>query len=239
MISILIGSSNVNRHYSPKVFPGYKPFLMIKCTKFDEFKARMECLEKEVGEVVISVIENFITDAVGDNETPENFNDNIDKIIKSYLATVFEMAKRLPKTKIALVKPILRPKHEWYTNCYDEICKHHEDGIKSMGVNNVTLIDSVTKMSQKFMWDGVHLTEEAGKNFVDSLLRASLTFFGAEFVDLETNTDPMEVDAITDPLLSTSAGSHHNNKGRSLQQLNDDFIKRKENDNLIFARIRD
>ena len=170
MISMLIGSSNVNRHYSPKVFTGYKPFLMVKCTKFDEFKARMECLEKDVGEVVISVIENFITDAVGDKETAENFNEIIDKTIKSYLVLVFEMTKRLPETKIALIKPLLRPKHEWYTNCYDEICKHHEDGIKSMGVNNVTLIDSVTKMSQKFMWDGVHLTEEAGKNFVDSLL---------------------------------------------------------------------
>jgi hypothetical protein len=199
----------------------------------------MECLEKDVGKVVISVIENFISDAVGDKETAENFNEIIDKTIKSYLVTVFEMSKRLPETKIALIKPLLRPKHEWYTNCYDEVCKHHEEGIKSMGVNNVTLIDSVTKMSQKFTSDGVHLTEEAGKNFVDSLLRASLTFFGAEFVDLETISNPMEVDVIIDPAPSTSAGSHHKSKERSLQQLNGDFIKRKYNDNIIFARIRD
>ena len=124
-------------------------------------------------------------------------------------------------------------------NCYDEICKHHEEGIKSMGVDNVTLIDSVTRMSQKFTWDGVHLTEEAGRNFVDSVLRASLTFFGAEFVDLVTDTNPMEVDEIANPAPSTSMGIHHNNKERTLQQLNDDFIHRKDNDNIIFARIRD
>ena len=66
-----------------------------------------------------------------------------------------------------------------------------------------------------------------------------MTFFGAEFVDLETNSNPMEVDVIIDPAPSTSAGSHHKNKERSLQQLNGDFIKRKYNDNIIFARIRD
>jgi hypothetical protein len=68
-------------------------------------------------------------------------------------------ARRLPQTKFALVKPTLRPKHGWYMDNYEEICKHHKDGIKSMGRDNVTLIDVKTRMSQNFIWDEVHLTE--------------------------------------------------------------------------------
>jgi hypothetical protein len=124
-------------------------------------------------------------------------------------------------------------------NCYDDICKHHEEGIKSVEMDSVTLIDSVTRMSQKFMWDEVHLTEEAGRNFVDSLLDASLTFFGTEFVDLETDNKSMEVDNPSDKAEATTSLVKHFNMERSLQQLNKDFIQRKENDNIIIACIRE
>ena len=76
---------------------------------------------------------------------------------------------------------------------YEEICKHHEDGLKSMWADNVTLIDAVTRTSQKFIWDDVHLNEESGRNFVDNILRASSIFFGAEFVDLDMEREEVEM----------------------------------------------
>jgi hypothetical protein len=76
---------------------------------------------------------------------------------------------------------------------YKEICKHHEEGIKSIGVDNVTLIDEVTRMSQKFIWDDVHLNEESGRNFVENILQPSSIFFGAEFVDLDKEGGEVEM----------------------------------------------
>ena len=64
----IIGSSNINRFYKKENFPGFKECKMIKCCREEVFKVRMEDLVSEVKEVIISVIENFITDAVGNTK---------------------------------------------------------------------------------------------------------------------------------------------------------------------------
>ena len=64
----IIGSSNINRFYKKENFPGFKECKMIKCCREEVFKVRMDDLVSEVKEVIISVIENFITDAVGNTK---------------------------------------------------------------------------------------------------------------------------------------------------------------------------
>jgi hypothetical protein len=54
-----------------------------------------------------------------------------------------------------------------------------------MGGDNVTRNDATTRMSQNFIWDETHLTEESDKNFIDSNLKAVLIFFGAEIIEQE------------------------------------------------------
>jgi hypothetical protein len=51
---------------------------MFRYTRFEPFKAIIACIEAKEKEVVISVIENFICDAVGsDSENEEILNDSI------------------------------------------------------------------------------------------------------------------------------------------------------------------
>ena len=127
MSRLLIGSSNVYRNYSPKIFPRYKHFDMVKCTRIEQFMARMGCLDTGVEEIIISVMENFLSDAIEKEQSMEKFGETIDQTIKQYLGTINEAVKKLPLTKFAIVKPTLRPKHQWYMENYEEICKHHED----------------------------------------------------------------------------------------------------------------
>ena len=65
MERILIGSSNINRFYKPEAFKDHKPYIMVKSTKFEHFKVKMDGLEKGKKQVVVLVIENFLCDAVG------------------------------------------------------------------------------------------------------------------------------------------------------------------------------
>ena len=66
MARLLIGSSNVYRFYEAGKFKSYNPDNMMRCTRLEVFKAKMDALEVDDKEIVISVIENFICDAVRD-----------------------------------------------------------------------------------------------------------------------------------------------------------------------------
>ena len=187
MAYILIGSSNVARFYLPNVFTSYNKYEMVKCTRFADFKARMGCFEPTDKFIIISVIENFVVDAVGETPDPETFDETLTNTINQFNETIKSAALRLPGTRFALVKPLLRPKHKWYMENYDEICEDLDKGIKSMGLDNVTSIDAISRSSQKFVRDEVHLTDDAGHTFVDGILNGAVSFFGAEFVNLDTD----------------------------------------------------
>jgi hypothetical protein len=101
----------------------------------------------------------------------------------------------------------------------------------------------------------VHLTRDAGLTFVDGALRAAEDFFGAELVDLEPNQESMEKNIASgsnervneknqddQKKIGEQKGNPFANETkleRSLQQINEKINRRNENDNLIFARIRD
>ena len=72
MSNILIGSSNVYRHYKVNLISGAKQYLMVKCTQSEVYNATMASLGEKDKFVLISVIKNFISDAVGStSEKPE------------------------------------------------------------------------------------------------------------------------------------------------------------------------
>jgi hypothetical protein len=97
MANLLIGSSNLNRHYKAVDFPNIRNNKMLKCTHFEGFVAYMGGLVPDNKNVLISVIENFIVDAVG-NETSKP-DDAIDKCIRAFLTTTLEAAITFPNTK--------------------------------------------------------------------------------------------------------------------------------------------
>ena len=110
----LIGSSNVNRFYKKENYPGFKECKMIKCCREEVFKVRMEDLVAEDKEVIVSVIENFIADAVGETKDENIISIKIDETIDRFLKTIEEAAKKLPGTKFAISLPVRRPAKSWY-----------------------------------------------------------------------------------------------------------------------------
>jgi hypothetical protein len=103
MANLLIGSSNINRHYKAGDFPSNRQYKMLKCTQIEGYTAYMEGLVADNRNVLISVVENFIVDAVGANtDEPE---EAIDTCIKDFLSMTLEAALKFPKMRFAMVMP--------------------------------------------------------------------------------------------------------------------------------------
>jgi hypothetical protein len=229
MANLLIGSSNVNRHYKAGDFPNNRQYKMLKCTQIEGYTAYMEGLVVDTKNVLISVVENFIVDAVGgDTAKPEVA---IDTCIKDFLSMTLEAAVKFPKTKFGMVMPLRRPAVPWYNDRVDFIGKFMTDGIKAMiserSVNNVGIINCISAASQQFDSDGIHLTVPSASVFLEVILEAAEKFFDAPLVDL---TAPDQNQGHSDSLedrLSRLEGlvRHQQDKGIS--------------DNLMFARSRE
>ena len=200
----LIGSSNVYRVYKHESFKDYPAYEMVNCTKKEVFKAALDNLNEGNGEVIISVLENFLCDEVKGITDPGEMNDALEKTIKEYLALIKDVACKRPDVKFALTQITLRPLHQWYTDCHDTLCKELGTGIRMMDKLNVGKIDGPIKMSQVFEKDGVHLTPSSGKVFVNTILYNAGAFLNTEVVELN---EDMEVEEEgEDPNLKVKIG---------------------------------
>jgi hypothetical protein len=186
MSNLLIGSSNVDRFYKATLFPNFRQYKMVKCTQMSGFSAYMNTLEARSKCVLISVIENFIVDAVGADITePENA---INKCINDFLLIVQTTVIKYPKVKFGVVMPLRRPSLLWYQERVDLITKFLCDGVKELisvkSVNNVVTVCCPLETSQQFDSDLVHLTKPSAKIFLETILESAEKFFEAEMVDL-------------------------------------------------------
>jgi hypothetical protein len=174
MANLLIGSSNVNRHYRAADFPDNRQYKMLKCTTIEGYTAYMEGMVADNKNVLISVIENFVVDAVGGDSTRPEVA--IDECIKGFLATTLEAAVKFPKTKFGIVLPLRRPAVPWYNDRVDSISMFMIDGIKAMiserSVNNVAVINCISVASQQFNADRIHLTAPSASVFLE-VIRSS------------------------------------------------------------------
>jgi hypothetical protein len=185
MIRFLIGSSNVYRHYNHSDFTKYPKFKMVNCTSSEVFAAALNGIGEGKGQVIISVIENLLCDAVKDITDPDELNNQLEHAIKNYLTIVKEVATKRSEVKFALAQPTLRPLHHWFTEGHDAFCTRIGEGIRTMNCVNVSKIEAPIKMSQVFESDGVHLTPSSGKVFVNALLYNADALFNAEVINLE------------------------------------------------------
>ena len=186
MANLLIGSSNVNRFYKVGDFSNVRKYKMVKCTQMDGFTAYMDGLDKDIDSVLISVLENFIVDAVGaDVVGPEV---SLDKCIKDFLTTILSAALRLPGTRFGVVMPLQRPALIWYQERVETITKFVNEGLRAMvsdkNINNVSGIECIPVASQQFENDLIHLTKSSGKVFLESILERADKLFDAPLVDL-------------------------------------------------------
>jgi hypothetical protein len=173
-------------------------YTMIGCTNLEVWSTTVDDIRMEKGEVIISIIENLICDAVVEVADPEARRIIIEDIVKSFLEQVRKSAFKNPGVKFALVQPMMRPKHQWYSDGHVTLCKIFNDTIKEMRAQNVAKIDGPPGWTQVFSLDGVHLTEAAGSFFVQSIISEVEVFFKQDIIDLEkerqTNPEPILTD---------------------------------------------
>jgi hypothetical protein len=180
MNRVLIGSSNVYKFYTPDSFKDHNPYIMTRCTRSSTLEANL--LEIEKGSiVVISVLENFIQDAVVDSGLTEadaiadaSTGVVVETAIRKALDTINAAALRTAEdgNKYFLVEPINRIKPGWYAVNLDNTIRIFEDQFEAAcSATNFWRIHASPMVDQSFVKDGVHLSEESGKLFVSTVLR--------------------------------------------------------------------
>jgi hypothetical protein len=127
MSRILIGSSNVQRFYTPERFRTYNPYIMRKTCNLEVLKTRVGLLTPLEKFVVIQVMENIFEDAVKNNVAEDGSiqEDVLMNTVKASVAVVVglirDAAVRMPETRFAMIAPITRPSLEWYMMRFSEI----------------------------------------------------------------------------------------------------------------------
>ena len=214
MSRTLIGSSNVQRFYTPERFSTYKPYIMLKTCNLEVYKTRMGMLEPTDKFVVIQVLENLFEDAVKNNVRADGaiLEDVLMNTVKATIAVVInlvrDLAVKLPETKFILITPITRPSLEWYTLRFDEILRLFEESMGEVGMPNIRRIKCFSVEAQVFGDDMLHLTQESGDIFVESILMASEKFFAARVIVNEEEAETeMEVDSVSAQVKTTKSSS--------------------------------
>jgi hypothetical protein len=184
-------------------------------------------VDSKITEVIVSVLENFIAKA-GEGKDEDQPDRAIFEMKKKYLESIEDVARKNLTTEFFLADPILRPKLDWYDGTLDKVRKEVQDVLQSLSLQNVFRSDVVSRASQQFDPDLVHLTAASGKVFVQGLLDAAEKAFQAEYVELG------------DGDLGPSPGpSGEASLIERVQKLEHDTEERKFNDNLMFARTRE
>ena len=229
MSYLFVGSSNVSRFYKRQNFKDNKSYFVQKSTQIKGFELFMS--EVEADFIVISVIENFLVDAAGENL--EHGQDMIDKTISDFGAIMRAAATRLPSTKFAVILPLKRPAIEWYQERFEVIKKKYVGMIDAIGLVNVGKVETSLSSSQHFESDGVHLTQDSGMNFISIVLESAERFFEAVAIDLTEGSEGND---------STEASVEQNKMEKRIEKLEADMReikKQKIKNDIVFARLRE
>ena len=145
-----------------------------------------------------------------------------------------------------MVGPMDRPSEPWYSGSLDEISKEFDDAIKKVNRSNVSNVGSLVRTSQVFDEDLTHLTLDAGKKFIETILYFAGEYFDATLVefdeetDMEITTEPAVTNPSTDesgPIASGSGGT--SNIETRVTKIEMDTKARNHNDSMVTARIRE
>jgi len=228
MSNLLIGSSNLARFYKPENYKDFNPYQLLKCTTMDSLTALMMEIEDGNNKVIISVIENIIVDAAKSAKDEDTRDKQISEAIRSTMSLIGRTATRLPESNFCFVNPMLRPAVSWYQEKQTFI----DNEIKRLSSvhfsKNITKINCICESLQQFEKDGVHLTEDSGQIFVESVLKLAEESFAAINIDSEDEIGTSNGD-------KTQTEDNNDQYGELVKVLKSRF----EGDNLMFARLRE
>ena len=229
MDRIIVGSSNVYRFYRPELYKDFKTYNVARCTDIVTFKAVMDNLEEEESGVIVSVLENFLDRSIEKGGGNEAVLINLGETIATFVGIIKAAAIRFPTTRFSIADPIKRPKNPQYQNHFEDIIQSVGDAVAFAKRDNMTRIDAIAEGCQQFESDQVHLTAASGQIFIEGLLSKSEAFFSAPIVNLTNDDEEMTTEdkSITDQLTER------------LDRLEGQVKSRRNEDNVIFARIRE
>ena len=239
MSTVVIGSSNLKRFYPDLEEKLRKSISMQKCCTMDTFKVRMNKLDEDDKGVVISVIENFVCEMVGEAKEEEEIEARIKKALDEFIEVLKETATKLKMSKFVVVEPMKRPGVKWYNNKIIQITKAYVTGILNLGLINIKLISWDDLPVQTFDDMGVHLVPAAGTRFFVAVRAYAEHFFKIVAVELEE--EAMNESAVGPVASGSGAATVPKTSELSLQEqinaINKDTKMRRHNDSMVSARI--
>ena len=140
MKTVLIGSSNVYRFLKLTKKETQNSVNLQKCTKVSGFLVHMENLEESDEHVVITVIENFMYDAVGDTTVQSEIERIIGEVLDAFVETVMRTSMRLPKTKFVLIEPMARTAVPWYTDRLSAITTEYSKRLYGLQLPGISVV---------------------------------------------------------------------------------------------------
>ena len=140
MKTVLIGSSNVYRFLKLTKKETQNSVNLQKCTKVSGFLVHMENLEESDEHVVITVIENFMCDAVGDTTVQSKIERIIGEVLDAFVETVMRTSMRLPKTKFVLIEPMARTAVPWYTDGLSAITTEYSKRLYGLQLPGISVV---------------------------------------------------------------------------------------------------
>ena len=239
MSTVVIGSSNLKRFYPDLEEKLRKSISMQKCCTMDTFKVRMNELDEDDKGVVISVIENFVCEMVGEAKEEEEIEARIKKALDEFIGVVKETATKLKMSKFVVVEPMKRPGVKWYNNKIIQITKVYVTGIRNLGLINIKLISWDDLPVQTFDDMGVHLVPAAGTRFFVAVMAYAEHFFKIVAVDLaeeamdDSAGGPVESGSGAATVPTTSELSLK----EQINAINKDTKWRRHNESMVSARI--
>ena len=256
--TLLVGSSNVSRFYTDLDPKWTEDMKFAKCTKIEVLKAILE--DMDVEKVIISVVENFLADAVEKLlvKGKEEVERAIDATMKEYLGVIEAEADKRPNIKFALVEPMRRPALPWYETKLEDIIIFHNKCIQKMRRPNIDRINGLLHSSQQFDSFGVHLVPSSGISFVEMIIANADDLFEMMDVDVVEIEDEEMKDATDGKIEEKSKDKKEEKEKEDVRKLNgaglpertskletqmkaiqDAIAARMRSDNLVFARMRE
>jgi hypothetical protein len=198
---------------------------MMKCTTMDSFTALMSEVEDGSNKVIISVFENIIVDAAKSAKTDKEQITMITNSIKVAITLIESTATRLPDSKFCIVMPLKRPAVTWFEEKKKLVEGEIQKEIASMKTYNVTRMNCICSSLQQFEKDGIHLTEDSGFIFGETLLKVAEEIFNLEDLSGKPKGE--------------KASQPEAEKPVDLAGLVNVLKTRFDSDNMMFARLRE
>jgi len=198
---------------------------VIQCTKKALFTSTLPTLTG-INILVTSVLSNFISDGCMNED---DFTSAANREITAHVETLHQYSLSCPETRIAIAPPLSRTSPEWFPAYLPGFCSFLYHEVTRMSNPNLRFMAPFPSPPSYFESDGIHLNQDAGNSFIYYLVTGCDQLFPPE-MDTDTQAGCLDLRMVSSSIATLS---------KSVVELRSDVDRRRLQDNLIFARIKE